>query len=59
MENQRMEKDYIVSWNEQIVCYANVKAKSKTKALEKAKEIGYKDLDIDLNIADNFEVNEK
>ncbi len=54
------KKDFLVSWNEDITCYAKVKAKSKEGALEKAKNMSYKnkDLEIDLICATDFEVKE-
>ena len=53
-----MTKEFEVSWNEDITCYAKVKAETKEEALEIAKNMSYanKSLDIDLICANNFEV---
>jgi len=55
-----MSKTHIVSWNEDITCYARVKAKNKKQALEIAQDMSYKNpnLEIDLICANGFEVNE-
>jgi len=58
--NKEKTKKYLVSWNEDITCYAKVEADTKEEAEEIAKNMSYKnkDLEIDLINANGFDVKE-